>query len=96
MFDKIASMIKEKGLKPTDCEYHTIQLLDNGGKVRVLVTKADPTVAHVEYVCPNCGNIDYTTIEYKKVSKASKIRMRVECSKCKKKFKVEKLKAKKK
>lgn len=95
-FDKISNIVKEKNLKPTDCDYHTLRALDKGGKIRALVTKAEPNVLHVEYICPECGNSDYYTTEYKKVSKASKIRFIAECSKCKFKIKVEKLKAKKK
>ena len=46
--------------------------------------------------CPYCGSYTYDEQEYKHISKASKIRLRVECSNCHKKTKVEKLKAKKK
>ncbi|MCD6477044.1 MAG: hypothetical protein J7K26_02675 [Candidatus Aenigmarchaeota archaeon] len=95
MFDKISEIIKKKNLKPTDCEYHTLRTLENGGKLRALVTKAEPNVLHVEYICPKCSHYGYKVMEYKKVSKAAKIRFRVECDKCHFKIKVEKLKAKK-
>ena len=91
---KIDEIIRDKKLTPKDCEYHTIRTLENNGKVRVLVIKGDST-AHIESKCPKCGHEAYNEQEYKKVSKASKIRMRVECEKCKTKIKVEKLKGKK-
>ncbi len=91
---KIDEIIKQKGLTPKDCEYHTLRTLEYDGKIRVLVIKGEPT-AHVEYKCPKCGHQGYNTQEYKKVSKAAKIRLRVECEKCKTKIKVGKLKGKK-
>jgi ribosomal protein S27E len=94
MFDKIQKIISEKKLTPKDCEYHTLRNLENNGKVRVLVMKGDKT-AYIELICPYCGNYTYVEQEYKHVSKASKIRLRVECSNCHKKTKVEKLKSKK-
>jgi endogenous inhibitor of DNA gyrase (YacG/DUF329 family) len=94
MFDKIQKIIAEKKLNPKECEYHTLRTLENNGKVRALVIKGDNTV-HIELICPKCGTYSYTTQEYKKVSKASKIRFRTECPKCGNKVKVEKLKGKK-
>ena len=94
MFDKIDRIIKDRKLTPPDCTYHTLRPLENGGKVRVLVIKGDDK-AYIELICPYCGKYTYEEQEYKKVSKASKIRMRVECSNCHKNTKVEKLKAKK-
>ncbi len=91
---KIDEIIKEKGLTPKDCEYHTRRLLENDGKIRVLVIKGIP-VAYAEYKCPKCGHEGYSEQEYKKVSKASKIRLRVECEKCHLNIKVDKLKGKK-
>jgi len=92
--DKIDSIIKEKKITPKDCDYHTRRILEGGGKIRVLRIKGD-NINHVEYTCPKCGHEAYTTIEHKPVSKAAKIRFKVECEKCKTKIKVEKLKAKK-
>lgn len=95
MFDKIDKIIKTRKLLPPDCTYHTLRSLENGGKLRVLVVKGED-IAHAELICPHCGKYTYEQQEYKKVSKTSKIRMRIECSNCHKKTKVEKLKAKKK
>ena len=95
MFDKIQKIIAEKKLTPKECEYHTLRTLENNGKVRVLVIKGEK-IAYIELICPYCGKYTYAEQEYKHVSKASKIRLRVECSNCHKKTKVEKLKAKKK
>ena len=91
---KIDDIIKKKGLVPTDCAYHTRQGLENGGKIRVLRIKGE-NINHVEYTCPKCGYEGYDELEHTEVSKASKIRFRVECAKCKTKIKIEKLKAKK-
>jgi len=94
MTGEITKIIKEKSLKPKDCEYHTLRTLENGGRIQVLVIKGDST-AHIDLTCPHCGHSAYYTQEYKKVSKAAKIRMRVECEKCKKKIPIDKLKSKK-
>jgi hypothetical protein len=91
MFDKIDSIIKEKKLTPPDCEYHTLRVLENNGKVRALVIKSIPII-HIESICPKCGNYDYNSQDYVKVSKAAKIRFTVKCSKCGTPIKVEKLK----
>jgi len=95
-FGKIEKMIDDKNIGPKDCVYHTLRTLENGGKIKALVIKEEPNVVHVEYICPFCGHYDYTTQEYVKVSKTAAVRFRVECSKCKKKIKIEKLKSKKK
>lgn len=92
--EKIQKIIEEKGLTPSDCTYHTLRTLENNGKVRVLVIKGED-IAHVEYVCPFCGHSAYKTEEWKKVSKAAKIRFSFKCDKCGKTIKVEKLKGKK-
>ena len=94
MFDKIDKIIKERKLTPPDCTYHTLRPLENGGKIRVLVIKGEDK-AYIELICPFCSKYTYIEQDYKKVSKASKIRMRAECSNCHKNTKVEKLKAKK-
>ena len=91
MFDKIDAIIKEKKLTPADCEYHTLRALENNGKVRALVIK-DESIVHIELVCPKCGSYNYTSEEWKKVSKAAKIRFTAVCPKCGEKVKVEKLK----
>ena len=91
---KIDDIIKKKGLTPANVDYHTRRGLENGGKLRVLRIK-DDTINHVEYTCPSCGHSDYTVVKHEPVSKASKVRFRVECAKCKTKIKVEKLKGKK-
>ncbi|MBU5575230.1 MAG: hypothetical protein QXF15_01515 [Candidatus Aenigmatarchaeota archaeon] len=91
MFGKIESIIKEKNLKLSDCDYHTMRSLENGGKIRALVLKGEK-IAHVEYICPNCKNYEYKTIEWKQVSKGAKYRFTVDCGKCGFKIKVEKLK----
>ncbi|MFH0928975.1 MAG: hypothetical protein V1818_01310 [Candidatus Aenigmatarchaeota archaeon] len=95
MFDKIDKIIKERKLTPPDCTYHTLRPLENGGRLRVLVIKGED-VAHAELICPYCGKYTYSEQEYKKVSKAAKVRLRIECSGCGKNIKVEKLKGKKK
>lgn len=94
MFDRISKIISDKGLKPADCEYHTLRALENNGKIRALVIKGDKTL-HIEYVCPKCGHCDYKTQPYAAVSKASKIRFSVKCAKCGEEIKVDKLKGKK-
>jgi len=93
--EKISAMIKERGLKPADCAYHTLRELENGGKIRVLVVKGEKN-AHIEYICPQCKHTDCVTQEWKEVSKAAKIRASVKCAKCGFMMKVEKLKGGKK
>jgi hypothetical protein len=89
----IDEIIKKKDLTPKDCTYHTLRSLENNGKIRCLVIKGEDIV-HVDYTCPKCGHSGYKTQEFKKVSKAAKIRFVVECDKCKFKIKVGKLKGK--
>ena len=95
MFDKIESIIKEKKLTPAECDYHTLRILENNGKVRALVIKGESLV-HIEVVCPKCGNYEYKTQEWGKVSKGAKYRFESKCSKCGSTIKVEKLKSAKK
>ena len=92
---KIDNIIRERNITPANCAYHTRRPLDDGGKIRVLRIKGE-NINHVEYTCPKCGHEGYATVEHQEVSKASKIRFRVECEKCKTNIKVEKLKSKKK
>ena len=94
MFDRITKIIAEKGLKPADCEYHTLRELENKGKIRALVIKGD-SIAHLEYICPKCGHYDYKTQPHEHVGKAPKVRFIIKCSKCGEVIKVEKLKGKK-
>jgi hypothetical protein len=95
MFDKISSIIKERKLTPPDCEYHTLRVLENNGKIRALVAKGDGVV-HIEYICPKCGNYEYVSQPWVKVSKAARVRFTVKCAKCGESIKVEKLKGGKK
>ncbi len=64
MFDKIDNIIKEKNLKPRDCIYHTLRVLENNGKVRVLVLP--DRVARTEYICPKCGEYGYQELKWKR------------------------------
>ena len=92
---KIDDIIREKGLKPKDCSYHTIRALENNGRIRGMVIKGD-NVIHIEYTCPKCGHKAYKAQEYKKVSKAAMYRFSTKCDKCGFNIKVEKLKGGKK
>ncbi len=94
MTGEIGKIIENKGLKPSDCAYHTLRSLENSGKVRGLVVKGE-NILHIEYVCPFCGNSSYKTQEWKQVSRAAKIKFKFKCDKCGKTIKVEKLKGKK-
>jgi len=95
MFDKIDKIIAEKKLTPTTCDYHTLRVLENNGKIRALVIKGE-AIIHIELICPKCGTYDYQTQEWKKVSKGAKIRFSTKCPKCGNAIKVEKLKGAKK
>ena len=94
MFDKIGKIITEKGLKASDCSYHTLRTLENNGKIRALVIKGENTI-HIELICPNCGSYSYIIQEWKKVSKGAKYRFQIKCLKCGNIIKVPKLKGKK-
>ena len=93
--DKIAKLVKDRKITPADCAYHTIRK-DDGGSYRVLVLKKEPGKAYVEYKCGKCGKEDFTTMPWKKVSKAAMYRGTIVCSKCKNKMKIGKLKGGKK
>lgn len=95
MFDKIEKIITERKLTPAECGYHTLRILENNGKVRALVIKGE-SIVHIEFVCPKCGNYEYKTQEWGKVSKGAKYRFDIKCSKCGNAIKVEKLKSAKK
>ncbi len=86
MFDKISSLIREKDLKSSQCVYHTLRLLDNGGKIRVLVLP--DKIARTEYICPKCGHYGYTESPWVRP-------FSVKCEKCGATIKVPKLKGKK-
>jgi len=87
MFDKITQIIKERGLKPSDCAYHTLRGLENNGKIRVLAI-AGETNALAEYICPFCGH-------HGMEEKLWKRPFSVKCGGCGKTIKVPKLKGKK-
>jgi peptide subunit release factor 1 (eRF1) len=92
--EKISKIIAERGLKPADVGYHTMRLLENGGKIRALLVKGE-TTTHVEYVCPKCGHYAYLTQPWQDAGKA-KVRFSIKCAKCGSEIKVEKLKGKRK
>jgi peptide subunit release factor 1 (eRF1) len=91
MVSEIDKLIKERGLKAGDVEYHTIRPLENGGRVRALVIKGEKNV-HIEYICPQCKHAGYTTQEWKEVGKGAKFRFSFKCDKCSFEIKVSKLK----
>ncbi len=86
MFKKIDAIIKERKLKPSQCVYHTIRIMENNGKVRVLVLQ--DKIARTEYVCPKCGNYGYQEVPWKRP-------FSIKCEKCKATIKVPKLRGKK-
>lgn len=94
IFDKIDKIISEKKLTPSSCEYHTIRILENNGKIRALVVKGE-NILHVELICPKCGTYSYNTQKWKQVSKGAKYRFETKCSKCGNVVKIGKLKGKK-
>ena len=91
MFDKIDKIINEKKLTPSNCDYHTLRILENNGKIRALVIKGEKT-AHIELICPKCNAYNYFTQEWKQVSKGAKYRFEAKCPACGFVVKVEKLK----
>jgi ribosomal protein L37AE/L43A len=93
--DDIDKIIAAKNLKAKDAEYHTIRVLENGGKIRALVVKGDNTL-HLEYTCPQCKHSAYKKQVWVPVSKAARVRFAVKCDKCGFEMKVEKLKGGKK
>ncbi|MEM5778206.1 MAG: hypothetical protein QXD43_01310 [Candidatus Aenigmatarchaeota archaeon] len=94
MFDKIDKIIKEKNLTTSNCDYHTLRILENNGKIRALVIKGEK-IAHIELICPKCNAYNYFTQEWKQVSKAAKYRFDTKCPSCGFVIKVEKLKSSK-
>ncbi len=86
MFDKISKFVAENRIKPSDCAYHTLRNLENGGKMRVLVW--NDSIARTEYVCPKCGFYSYEELQWKRP-------FSVKCAKCGLVIKVPKLKGKK-
>ena len=92
---KIQEFVAEKGLKPSDCLYHTYRNSKNSkneptGKIRVLVPKSD-SIARVEYICPECGHYAYTEQELKRPFslKCEKCGFRITVPKMKQEFKKE-------
>ncbi len=83
MFDKIEKFIKENGITPKDCKYHTLRTLENNGRIRVLVLKSD-NIARCEYICPNCGHYGYCEKEWRRP-------FSVKCDGCGKTIRVPKL-----
>ncbi len=76
---KIAEMIKKKGIKPSDCAYHTWREPLNkekkpSGSIRILVKKGE-TDANCEYICPECEHYEFIRQEWKKP-------FNVKCSNC--------------
>ncbi|HDI02682.1 MAG TPA: hypothetical protein ENF95_00940 [Candidatus Aenigmarchaeota archaeon] len=66
---RIAEYIREKGIKPSDCVYHTWRDLEDEsgekkGEIRVLVL--EDNVARVEYQCPKCGHVGYEEKPWKR------------------------------
>ncbi len=95
MLDKIEKLITGKNLKPADCDYHTLRILENGGKIRALIIKGEKQ-AHIEYICPQCKHEGYKMQEWHQVSKSALYRFETKCDKCGFTIKVEKLKGGKK
>jgi peptide subunit release factor 1 (eRF1) len=91
MVGEIDKLIKERGLKAGDAEYHTIRTMENGGRVRALVIKGEKTV-HLEYICPQCKHAGYKHQEWKDAGKGAKFRFSFKCDKCGFEIKVPKLK----
>jgi len=82
---KIDDYIKEKGLKPSDCDYHTnrnIRGKKGTGKIRVLAHEGK---AMVQYTCPECQHEAYAEQEWKRP-------FSIKCEKCKATLKVPKMK----
>ena len=84
---KIDDIIKEKKLKPHECQYHTNRWAVNrknqpAGNIRVL---AVGDVAHVEYTCPECSHTAYAEQPWKRP-------FFVKCAKCGYKISVPKMK----
>jgi len=67
--EQIEQLIKRRGIRPSDCSYHTFRTIETKdgkkGKVRVLVIKGE-TNAHVEYLCPQCKHQSYLVLPWKR------------------------------
>ena len=66
---KLTQYIKENGINPSSCLYHTWRDIENDkgekiGEIRVLVL--EDGVARVEYQCPKCGHIGYDEKPWKR------------------------------
>ncbi|MBI2584239.1 MAG: hypothetical protein HYW25_06215 [Candidatus Aenigmarchaeota archaeon] len=84
-FTKIQNLVRERGIKPRDCEYHTQRSIEGGkGRIRVLALKED-MIARVEYICPHCGKYGYNEEPWKRP-------FSVDCKNCGKKISVPKMK----
>ena len=70
---KIDDFVKQHGLKPKDCLYHTNRSVSRGGSIRILVPK--DALARCEYVCPECSNASYVEQPWKRP-------FYVKCGKC--------------
>jgi len=85
---KIMDFIKENGIKPKECDYHTNRTIKSKlgkptGNIRVLAYKGN---AMVEYTCPECEHKAYTEQEWKKP-------FAIKCEKCGHRMPVGKLRA---
>ena len=92
---KIDDFVKQHGVKPSDCLYHTNRTAASksgkpSGSIRVLVPKSDG-IARCEYICPECGHADYTEQEWKRPFsiKCAKCDFRITVPKMKQAFKKE-------
>ena len=86
MFNKIDSIIKKDNIKASQCVYHTLRTLENGGKIRVLVLQDN--IAKVEYICVKCGFYGFLEAGWKRP-------FSIKCGKCSATIKLPKLKGKK-
>lgn len=76
---RIQDYIKQTGITPSGCLYHTWRDAKNAkgqraGAIRVLVPKSDG-LARCEYICPECQHYGYVKQEWKRP-------FSVRCKKC--------------